>query len=142
MHWHHCEEGFHIGNQLDYSQHAMMWLLHFFSRPNPGSSWDIQRNCMYTFSYKWSYLEKENIYSEKKNWEYLEILSLYFYLLKILKIVLFIRASFQILLKLIIIQCYDMMIYVLTAREIKAMILCKTAKVTKMVQTRLGKRNS
>jgi len=97
---------------------------------------------MYTFSYKWSYLEKENIYSEKKNWEYLEILSLYFYLLKILKIVLFIRASFQILLKLIIIQCYDMMIYVLTAREIKAMILCKTAKVTKMVQTRLGKRNS
>lgn len=31
-----------------------------------------------------------------------------------------------------------MMIYVLTAREIKAMVISKTAKLTKMVQGRLG----
>lgn len=33
---------------------------------------------------------------------------------------------------------YDMITYILTAREIKAMVLYKTAKVTKMVQSRLG----
>lgn len=31
-----------------------------------------------------------------------------------------------------------MIIYVLTAREIKAMAICKTDKLTKMVQSRLG----
>lgn len=78
MHWHHCEGGLHIGNQLDYSQHAIIWLLHLFSSPNPGCSWDILRNCMYTFSYKRFYLEKENIYSGQ-NWEYLGILRPYFH---------------------------------------------------------------
>lgn len=33
---------------------------------------------------------------------------------------------------------HDMMIYILTAREIKAMVLCKTAKDIKMVQSRPG----
>lgn len=31
-----------------------------------------------------------------------------------------------------------MMIHILTAREIKAMVLCKTTKVTKMIQSKLG----
>lgn len=70
MHWHHCEGDLHIGNQPDYSQHAPIWLLHLFSRPKPSSSWETERNCLYTFHHKCFYLEKENICSGKKIYIY------------------------------------------------------------------------